>query len=292
MQTGLEQAKKMTVGFIGLGFMGGSIAKALKLRLGVRVVAYDTNEQVLLTARHNDIADETVSEIGEAFRQCDIVYLTAPASHNLFNMRIVLPFLSPDAILPDVSGVKQPVHRLAEDARAGMRFVGGHPMTEKERAGLQYAEASLLQGIRYVLTTSARTDGLRVERMKQIITAMGAVPVVMRPEEHDRAVAAVSHLPHIVSAALLGIVAENDDPKATMRMLSEGGFKQLTKISSSPPEMWRQITLLNAPQISLLLEQLIHKLQQTQKSLNRSDQDALMRFFEEARDYRDTMEGD
>lgn len=290
MQTGLEQAKNMTVGFIGLGLIGGSIAKALKKRLGVRVLAYDTNEQVLLTARHNDIADETVSEIGAAFGQCDIVFLSAPASHNLFNMRIVLPHLSPDAILTDVSSVKLPIHRLADDARAGMRFVGGHPMAGKEHSGLQYAEASLLQGTRYVLTTSPKTDGLRVERMKQLVTAMGAVPFLMQPEEHDRAVAAVSHLPHIVSAALVGLVAENDDAKATMRLLAAGGFKDLTRISSSPPELWRQITLLNAPQISLLLDELIRKLQQVGKSLHRSDQDALMRFFEKARDYRNTIE--
>ncbi|MBR0093474.1 MAG: prephenate dehydrogenase/arogenate dehydrogenase family protein [Lachnospiraceae bacterium] len=289
MQTGLEQAKNMTVGIIGLGLIGGSIAKALKERFRVRIIAYDPNGQVLLTARHNDIADETVTEIGEAFRQCDIVFLSAPASHNLFNMRMVMPYIGPDAILTDVTSVKLPLHRLAEEMHAGMRFVGGHPMAGKERGGLQYAEAKLLQGARYILTTSARTDGLRVERMKKIVSAMGAVPQVMQPEDHDRAVAAISHLPHVVSAALVGVCAEHDDARATMRQLAAGGFRDLTRISSSPPELWRQITLLNATQISLFLEELITKLKRVQKSLDRSDQEALMRLFQEAKEYRDSM---
>ena len=289
MQTGLEQAKNMTVGIIGLGLIGGSIARALKERFRVRIVAYDTSEQVLLTARHNDIADETVTEIGAAFTACDIVFLSAPASHNLFNMRIVMPYIAPDAILTDVTSVKLPLHRLAEEMHAGMRFVGGHPMAGKERGGLQYAEASLFEGARYILTTSARTDGLRVEKMKKLVTALGAVPQVMQPEDHDRAVAAISHLPHVVSAALVNTVSENDDARATMRQLAAGGFKDLTRISSSPPELWRQITLLNAPQISLFLEELIAKLKRVQKSLDRSDQGALMRLFQEAKEYRDSL---
>lgn len=280
----------LTCGIVGLGLIGGSLARALKKRAGARVIAYDTDEETLAAAKKARAADVVTTVIDRTFLSCDVIFLSAPVSDNLFHLRVLLPYLRPDTILTDVSSVKEPVHRMTAELAIGRYFVGGHPMAGSEQSGFAASSVRLFDGAIWILTRTPETDPARLSEMERIVTRIGAHPVIMDAALHDRAAACVSHLPHVVSAALVNLLARSDDEEETMKRIAAGGFKDLTRISSSSPAMWRQISVLNQKQLSKLLDDYIRLLQDAKKMIDRSDAEGLTHFFETARALRDTID--
>ena len=280
----------LTCGIVGLGLIGGSLARALKKRAGARVIAYDTDEETLAAAKKARAADVVTTVIDRTFLSCDVIFLSAPVSDNLFHLRVLLPYLRPDTILTDVSSVKEPVHRMTAELAIGRYFVGGHPMAGSEQSGFAASSVRLFDGATWILTRTPETDPARLSEMERLVTLIGAHPVIMDAALHDRAAACVSHLPHVVSAALVNLLARSDDEEETMKRIAAGGFKDLTRISSSSPAMWRQISVLNQKQLSKLLDDYIRILQDAKKMIDRSDAEGLTRFFETARALRDTID--
>ena len=280
----------ITCGFIGLGLIGGSIARALKdSGEEVRTVAYDTNKKALTQAYQDGVVDVLVSDIDSRFSDCDYIFLCAPVKVNMENAEKLRPFLSPKTVLTDVGSVKTEMHVRMEELGLGPVFIGGHPMAGSERTGYANSKSKLLQNAYYIITKTPETTQERVDGYRRLVKAMGAIPLVMTYEQHDFITAAVSHVPHVISASLVNLVRDSDSPDGEMRMIAAGGFKDITRISSSSPVMWQNICLTNADNVSRLLGDYIDSLEEIRKAIDSKDGDRLMDFFDSARRYRDTF---
>lgn len=281
---------EMTCGFIGLGLIGGSIAKALRAACpDIRILAYDTNPSTLSLAVKEGIVDVSVPGITAAFSECDYLFLCAPVSHNDQNLKALKAFLSPDCILTDVGSVKSTTHAHVAAAGLAAQFVGGHPMAGSERIGYQNSKAQLLQNAYYILTPTEQLPKDKLLAMQELVGRLGAIPLILSCEEHDLVTAAVSHLPHVVAASLVNLVEESDLETGIMKQIAAGGFKDITRIASSSPVMWQQICLTNGANISRLLSAYIKLLQDALHALEQQDKDALYRLFSDARTYRESF---
>ena len=279
-----------TYGFIGLGLIGGSIARAIRENLPLsRIIAYDINEEALSLAKKEGVADIITAEIGPAFSECDYIFLCAPVQKNDSNLLKVKAYLSPDCLLTDVGSVKGDIHRMVKEAGLEACFIGGHPMAGSERVGFVNSKAMLLQNAYYILTPTDSVPVGKVEEYRELVTTLGAIPLVLDYEQHDYATAAISHLPHVVSASLVNLVKDSDNEDGLMRMIAAGGFKDITRISSSSAAMWQQICLTNTDNISILLKRYIDSLSKVYKELKAKKGDELYEFFDSARVYRDSF---
>lgn len=280
----------ITCGFIGLGLIGGSIARALKQnRDDIVILACDPNQETLDMALSEKVADAVFWEPREAFSSCDFIFLCAPVSHNDENLLHILSLRREGCILTDVGSVKTPIYRHIEQLGLTDCFIGGHPMAGSERIGFANSKASLLENAYYIMTPAPKVPAHSVEMFRSLILSTGAIPLLVDCEKHDYVTAAVSHLPHIIASSLVNLVKDHDDADGLMKDIAAGGFKDITRIASSSPVMWQQICLTNTANISALLSDYIDALQAVRQKLEGKDPEGLYRFFEEARSYRDSF---
>ncbi len=280
----------LTCGFIGLGLIGGSIAKAIRHHLpDTRLIAYDIHTKSLNLAVNEQVIDQICPVIDDSFGSCDYIFLCAPVSRNMENLLALKPFLSPETILTDVGSVKTGIHRQIEELQLQKQFIGGHPMAGSERFGYQNAKASLLENAYYILTPSEEVPSEKVEAYRALVESMGAIALTLSYGEHDYVTAAISHLPHVIAASLVNLVKSSDSEDGVMKMIAAGGFKDITRIASSSPEMWQQICLTNADHIAKLLRTYIQYLEVIADYIDDHEQDSLYNFFDTARNYRESF---
>ena len=294
-----------TVGFIGLGLIGGSIARGLKrYNPKIKIMAYMRTRAKLEQARQEGIVDVILDGISQPLRECDVIFLCTPVEYNAQYLKELKPLLKKGAFITDVGSTKTDIHQ--QVIRLGMEnvFVGGHPMAGSEKTGYENSTDHLLENAFYIVTPSGgysspdETVSLSEEinapdplsgRLMDIAKAIGAIPLLLDYHEHDRVVAAVSHLPHIVASSLVNLVKEADSREGTMKQVAAGGFKDITRIASSSPEMWEQICVTNQEPIAGILERYINSLSQILEEIRHGDHHALNQFFTESRDYRNSF---
>lgn len=280
----------ITCGFIGLGLIGGSIARAFKQnREDIRIIACDPDPSTRRLALSEGTADAVCERPSEILAGCDFLFLCAPVACNEENLRLALQFCRPDCILTDVGSVKTPICRLIESLGIQDRFIGGHPMAGSERIGFANAKASLLENAYYIIAPAAAVPAGKVEIFRRLVSATGAIPLLVDPQKHDYITAAVSHLPHIIAASLVNLVKDHDGRDGLMKSIAAGGFKDITRIASSSAVMWQQICLTNTENILVLLQDYIRDLETIEQQLQKKDPDSLFSFFENARLYRDSF---
>ena len=277
-------------GFIGLGLIGGSIARALKAGASdTKIIAYDPNDDSLALAKEEGIADITVNQIDASFTDCNYIFLCAPVEINDQNLLLLKPFLNSGTTLTDIGSVKTDIHLHIHELGLDEQFIGGHPMTGTERVGFQNSKAQLLENAYYILTKTSLTSEKRLEDYYNLVKIMGALPLIVSYEQHDYITAAISHLPHVISACLVNLIRESDSPDGLMKMIAAGGFKDITRISSSSPVMWQQICLTNGENISALLSEYISALSNMKTAIDEQDSNTLYNLFDSARKYRDSF---
>lgn len=282
----------LTCGFIGLGLIGGSIARAVRASFpAAHLIAYDIREASLALARQDGVIDETCTAIDASFGGCDYIFLCAPVSRNDENLRTLKRYLSPHTILTDVGSVKTGIHRQVEALGLQGQFIGGHPMTGSERIGYQNSKAALLENAYYILTPSDTVPEEKLSRFRSLVESMGAIPLILSYEEHDHVTAAISHLPHVIAASLVNLVKASDSEAGIMKMIAAGGFKDITRIASSSPTMWQQICLTNSENISGLLKAYIRYLTEIADRIDAGAERDLYDFFDGARQYRESFTG-
>ncbi len=281
----------LNCGFIGLGLIGGSIAKAIKQSApGTKITAFDISKTTLSLAHKEGIADVITDQIDECFADCDYLFLCAPVQKNDGNLSKVKTIIqNSDCLLTDVGSVKTAIHDAVHDAGLDHRFIGGHPMAGSERTGYANSKASLLENAYYILTPTDSVSPRILEAYRSLVSGMGAIPLVMDYQKHDYITAAVSHLPHVIAASLVNLVHDSDSREGIMKMIAAGGFKDITRIASSSAPMWQQICLSNRENISVLLSHYINALKTFQAYLEHGDGNALYEQFESARVYRDSF---
>ncbi len=280
----------MICGFVGLGLIGGSIAKAMKEHLkDVRIIAYDINRDTLHAAFSEGIADQVTDRIDASFSPCDYLFLCAPVQKNDANLEAVKAILSPDCLLTDVGSVKTDIHQHIRQMGLEGRFIGGHPMAGSERVGYVNSKSLLLQNAYYILTPTQEVPREKVEAYRELVAQLGAIPLILSHAQHDYVTAAVSHLPHVIAASLVNLVRDSDSADGIMKMIAAGGFKDITRIASSSAAMWQQICLTNTDNILTLLEAYIRSLERIRGQLLEREAAGLYQLFDSARIYRDSF---
>ena len=278
------------IGFIGLGLIGGSIARALRASMpDIWITVYDIDKNTLALAANDGISNRTSSVIDASFSACDYIFLCAPVSGNAENLTTLKQYLSPSCVLTDVGSVKSGIHERIRALGLDGQFIGGHPMAGSERYGYANSKARLLENAYYILTPTPKTSPDQLKDYERLVVSMGAIPLVLDADQHDYVTAAISHLPHIIASSLVNLVRESDSEDGTMKMIAAGGFKDITRIASSSPDMWQQICLTNTDNIVRLLDHYIEALSAVRDKLNGRDARVLYDFFNNARIYRDSF---
>lgn len=279
-----------TFGFIGLGLIGGSIARGLRrANKDITIMAYMRTRSKLEQAKADGTIDIILDGIDETLSACDVIFLCTPVEYNAVYLEKVRPFLKPGALITDIGSTKTDIHQAVERLGYEDVFVGGHPMAGSEKTGYESSTDHLLENAYYIITPTKKSTPEQIDRIRQVALGIGALPIVLDYHEHDFSVAAISHLPHLVASSLVNLVHDNDSKDEIMKRLAAGGFKDITRIASSSPVMWEQICMTNTVNISRLLQDYIDALGVVQKELQEHDSSSLYTFFDGARAYRDSF---
>lgn len=278
------------IGFIGLGLIGGSIAKAVRQYYpDYEILAFDINKETLALAVQDGTIHISCSSIDDNFRDCSYIFLCTPVAYNSAYLSQLKPYLHPDCILTDVGSVKTAIHEEVTALGLEEYFIGGHPMAGSEKSGFANAKAHLIENAYYILTPSEKVSQEKLETYRAFAESLKALPIILDYRQHDYITGTISHLPHIIAASLVNFVRTTDTKDELMKYLAAGGFKDITRIASSSPVMWQQICLKNKDNISRILENYIGMLEKAKNAVDRSDEKELYSFFETSRDYRDSM---
>ena len=280
-----------TIGFIGLGLIGGSIAKTIrKFHPDYRLIAFDKDRSALAEAVSLNVINGICDIDDEQLYNCDYLFLCAPVEFNVEYMEKIKASLGENCILTDVGSVKSVIHEKVTELGLEGRFIGGHPMAGSERSGFSNSSDHLLENAYYIITPGGEVALEKISDFTELISSLGAIPLVITAEEHDFITAGVSHLPHIVASALVNLVNLLDNDAQYMKMIAAGGFRDITRIASSSPVMWEQICLENQKNISTVLDEFIRMLIQIRCSIDNKEADNIFDMFASSKDYRDSID--
>ena len=292
----MQETTMKTIGFIGLGLIGGSIAKAIrKYHEDYRILAYDQDRETLATAVSSNMIDAVCEEHDERFKGCDYIFLCTPVEYNVKYLEYFKENIGPDTIITDVGSVKGIIHKEVERLGMESRFIGGHPMAGSEKTGFEASSDRLIENAYYIITPGGEVPLEKLTDFTEMISSLGAIPMVLTSEEHDFITAGVSHLPHIIASALVNLVSMLDSDQEYMKTIAAGGFRDITRIASSSPIMWEQICVENNQNISNVLDDYIRMLIQIRCSVDNcatdgKEADAIYQMFASSRDYRDSID--
>ena len=283
--------KQFIYGFVGLGLIGGSMAKTLKKIQGdCKIYAYTRTKATTDAALSQGLIDEVCASTHDPkFPECDYIFLCAPVGNNIKALEELKGVINPDCVLTDVGSVKTNIHEAVDRLGLNAQFIGGHPMTGSEKTGLANATDHLFENAYYILTPSPDVPREWVERYRDLAASFSAIPLILDYREHDYITAAVSHLPHVIASALVNTVHNLDSSEEHMKLIAAGGFKDITRIASSSPEMWEQICLYNHDNISQVMDEFIRLLTQAREHMQKEEGLPIYRMFEESRDYRNSF---
>ncbi|MGN0665780.1 MAG: prephenate dehydrogenase/arogenate dehydrogenase family protein [Huintestinicola sp.] len=279
-----------TIGFIGLGLIGGSIAKKARLNdPDIKIFASARRQETIDTAYKMGLINNEVSLSPSDFAECDHIFLCAPVIHNIGYLRELKDVISPDCIITDVGSTKTEIHE--EVIRLGLErnFIGGHPMTGSEKTGIENADEFLLENAYYIITPTEKNSDEQISEFRSFVKSLGSIPLILDYKKHDYATASISHLPHMISYALTNLVKNIDDQDETMKTIAAGGFRDMTRIAASSPVMWQNICQSNKEQLLRLMELYISEITQLKESIACSEKDKLLDYFQSAKDYRDSL---
>lgn len=274
-----------TLTIVGVGLIGGSIGLAAKRRGLVRCVRGVGRQRASLErAQALGAIDEGYTDAASAVAAAQLIVFCTPVDGIAAQVLALAPRCTPGTILTDAGSTKATIVRtLNGRLPAGMAFVGGHPLAGSEKRGPEAASADLFQNRCVVLTPTDQTDGGAVERVRAFWQALGARVRLMPPEEHDQALALTSHLPHLVAAALAGLLPE------ALHELTATGFRSTTRIAAGDPGLWTAIFLHNRPALLAALSGLEERLGQFRRALEDADVAALDELLAQGKKVRDAL---
>jgi prephenate dehydrogenase len=273
---------------LGTGLIGGSFALAARRRgLVASVVGVARSPETRQAALDCGVADEVTADAAAAVRDADLVYLAAPVGATGRLMADIAPALRPDALVTDAGSTKAGVVALAAEHLAGRcTFIGGHPMAGSDEAGPAAADPDLFVGRTYLLTPTPDTPVAALERLRDLVQQLGATVVLVEAGQHDRLVAATSHLPHLVAAALCNSLHDLASRTGDIRPFTGTGVRDATRIAKGPPEVWRDILLDNRQHLHQALVAFTHEVNRCLEAMDAGDAEALEAFLTGARDFR------
>lgn len=196
--------ENLTVGFIGFGLIGGSIAKALrKSHPDCRIMAYSRSKEPLEEAKQDGVVDIICTKEDPFFGACDYIFMCAPVESNIAYLDFLKENMRPNCILTDVGSVKTPIHEAISAKGMDACFIGGHPMAGSEKTGYANASDLLLENSYYILTPGEGVPEERIAAFTELVKSIGGIPLTMTSHDHDYTTAVISHLPHVIAASTL-----------------------------------------------------------------------------------------
>jgi len=278
------------ISFIGLGLIGGSVAKAINKKYpDIEIMALASHESTLKEAYDDGVIKNCSIPSLDEISSSDLIILAGPVRVNLDYLDQLSGKIKDNTIITDVGSVKSDIHKKARSLGLAGSFIGGHPMAGTEKTGYGNSSPYLIENAYYILTTDPEMDKTKVSVFSDFIKDLGAIPLSLTPEKHDFAVAAISHLPHIISASLVNLVSDQDDKSGLLKTIAAGGFRDITRISSSSPIMWQNICLENKDEILHLIDLYQEELKNFKDAVRNEDGHGLIESFSRARDYRDSL---
>jgi len=280
----------LKISIIGLGLIGGSLARALKERLNIRdITAVTPNRHDIDAAIRDQVICRGFTQPNEHVYDSDVIFICTPVKYIFGYVKSLAGKIKPGCIVTDVGSTKSEIIDLVNSMDAPPCFIGGHPMTGMEKDGYSSGVAHLFENAYYILSPSRSTTPQSMAFMKSLIEGIGAIPIVLDSKEHDRITGGISHVPHIIASALVNLVKDMETPDGKMQMLAAGGFRDITRIASSSPEMWESITLSNRMEIIGILDRYIEILARFRESVDRKISTNIYDFFETAKKFRDSI---
>ena len=272
------------LGLIGCGLMGGSFALALK-RAGLvkRIVGYSKSPSTTERARQMGVIDVEAPSALLAVSGADLVLLAVPVSATESTFKAIRHLISKNTLIMDVGSTKRDV---VDTARRVLKeqvgiFVPAHPIAGKELSGVEHADVDLYVGRQVILTPIERTMTVQLEKARKLWTALDCDVKLMSPEAHDAAFAAVSHLPHMISFALMNAIKGQDQAEDFLA-LAGPGFRDFSRIAASDPQMWRDVLMSNREEILAQSKQFQRSLHELEVALSNGETDKLETLIEGA----------
>ncbi len=283
------ESRFSTLAIVGVGMIGGSVALAAKKRGVCRtVLGIDRSREALAKAKALGIIDEGLPKIDAALTEAEGVVIATPvgAFEELF--RALKPYWRRGTLYTDVGSTKRSVVEAAARVfgRVPANFIPAHPIAGRERPGVEASDPDIFLNKRVIVTPLLESDTHVLERVRNFWRALGAEVHDMSPAHHDHILAATSHLPHLLAYALTHWLGRKDD-KDEIFQYAAGGFKDFSRIASSSPIMWRDITIANRDELLPLLDQFLEELRRLRNRVAEGQPAALARYFAEARAARE-----
>lgn len=280
----------MKIGFIGLGLIGGSIARAVRYFYpDAEIIAFSRTRATVEQAVSDGVVDRIPEGINTDFADCRYIFLCAPVSNNAEYLEQLKPLIGPSCIITDVGSTKSDIHAKVSELGMEANFIGGHPMAGSEKTGYANSKRILIENAYYVITPTGQVPEEAVTAYRDFVAGLKALPLILDYQTHDYVTAGVSHLPHIIASSLVNLVKDSDTRDGIMKMIAAGGFKDITRIASSSPEMWEQICMTNRKNISSILGDYIASLTKIREQLDEAQDGAIYHLFESSRDYRNSL---
>jgi prephenate dehydrogenase len=284
-----EKKERMNVSIIGLGVLGGSLGMAIiQNNPDALVTGYDVPE-VLRRARRRGAIHRSAKTLGDAVRDANFVFLCTPISSILSLLPRVAMLVQPGTIVTDVGSVKLPITAAAAQYfKSGRIFVGGHPMAGSEGSGINHADPLLFQNAVYALCPGHHPRR-SYARLLSLIRSIDARVFIMDAREHDRIASVISHLPQLLAVAMMTMAMEKNRKNPSVLQLAAGGFRDITRIASSPFPIWKDILSGNEAEIKRTLKEFRTLLAEFENGLSGKALARTGRRFSTAKQFRDAI---
>ncbi|MBA2875042.1 prephenate dehydrogenase [Thermaerobacillus caldiproteolyticus] len=277
---------------VGLGLIGGSLALAIKKEHSeATIIGFDVNEDEAKLARSLKVIDEIAVSLEDGMERADVIILATPVMQTENILADMLEFrLKETVIVTDVGSTKQRIVKQAERLlQRGITFIGGHPMAGSHKSGVTAARAHLFENAFYVLTPTSEVPSDKVERLQEWLKGTKAQFVILSPREHDRITGVISHFPHIIAASLVHQAQQYESEHALVSRLAAGGFRDITRIASSNPEMWRDIFIHNKEELLALFDRWLSEMNMIRSLVEQENSEKIYHYFLTAKQFRDGL---
>jgi prephenate dehydrogenase len=282
---------KTNVAIFGLGLIGGSLGLALKRNDTIHVTGFDRSYATADEAYRRGIIDTVAPSAQAAGENADFIIFATPVNTTITLMREAATWnLKNDVIFSDTGSTKVPIMDAAALlSNRGITFIGGHPMAGSHKSGVSAAKGHLFENAYYILTPHEGADAESVERLRDLLSPTKGKIVVLDASEHDSMTAIVSHFPHIVASSLVGRLANQQEQQPFVKHLAAGGFRDLTRIASADPTMWRDVTIQNREELLKQLDGWIADMGQVREMLVSNNPEEIYDFYAQAKAFRDAL---
>jgi prephenate dehydrogenase len=276
----------MKIAVLGVGLIGGSIGLAARRRLEAEVVGCGRSPERLRRAVELGAIDRGAGSVAEACEGAELVFCAGPVAALPAQAREALAASGPETVVTDVGSTKG---ELVEAVGADERFIGGHPLAGAETAGVENARADLFEGARWYLTPTEQVSGLLYDRLQRAVSALGARPQAIDPQGHDRLMATVSHLPHVLANALAAEAAESLT-QGTERLPDVGpSFRDATRVAGSNPAIWADIFASNRGAVAASVDSVAARLREAAELIRSGDREGLAAWHAAAGEARHSL---